>query len=249
VEFIHTRPGSALAIPSAMKAFNYKFVGVIALGLISHSASADPGRDISSTWNPRIDPELNESGQVVSTRVEDATPRALRTLNIQASPVAEIAGRYNLSIELGVFEHVSIGAKGTYFKNSNASILFNQTGSESGLRSTFYPTGRRFESGLILRAGAYYGSWQSTLPLADGLGIAIGSDFRQYDYVSGPIAEGLIGYQWVFSGGVNLDLSGGVNGYSESTRSVSLTNGAVSETKAAHLTAMPVMEFNIGVAF
>lgn len=204
---------------------------------------------------PDTSPPTQVQFESQSAPESDSTPRRF---NLQTSPVALIARRYNASVEVGVSRSLTLGLKGTTFPQSALSGLLNtSTGYEAGLRSTWYATSDRLEDGLIFRGSAYYKNTKTYHGLDDFLGNVIVQTFtlgtahlyETRDVVIGPEFEFMGGYQMVLKNGINFDWNIGLATYQEYTEIIDVTTGNREEISAKKWKVAPVIEFNIGYAF
>jgi hypothetical protein len=209
-------------------------LAVLALvGLASVSALAAPSTA-----------KATAPGQSVGTTAE-VSHKEMRSTNIRVSPLGIASGAVGLHVDLGVSDSITVGPTASHY---TASVGINDfetklSAWEFGVRANFYLGGDRFQSGWVFGPSVSY--MPATLTQTDA-----GTETASAS-LSGVTAGALIGYQWVFDGGFNMNLGGGIAYYGIAGDA---TGQAADGTDVALATPafsgiLPNLELTVGYAF
>ncbi len=186
-----------------------------------------------------------EKGKNVGTTAEVSPSAELKSTNIRVSPLGIASGAFGVHVDFGVSDRITVGPTVSHY---TGSVGINDSKTELsawefGARSNFYLSGDRFNDSWVL------GTSLSYMPAT--LRETIGGTEIAKASLSGVTAGALIGYQWVWNGGFNMNVGGGIAYYgigdSASTTNVDGTTVAMS-TPAFH-GVLPNLELTVGYAF
>jgi len=155
-----------------------------------------------------------------------------RGMNVRVNPLGLLVGTLSGDFDIKVSDRITIGPSLSYF---SASMLFTKlTGFGIGARANIYLTGDAMTSSWILGPGIGFSAFSVDT------GFEKGSS-------SGLYLGTVVGYQWVFGNGLNINLGAGANYYTQGSTVVA-DNGTQIDVPFFHGIA-PSGEVTIGYAF
>lgn len=164
-----------------------------------------------------------------------ATELPARTMNVRINPLGILVGSLSGDFDFRINEKFTLGPSISYMKASN--ILTDLSGFGIGLRGNWYLTGDALTDSWYVGPMAGYASLSVSSPF-----LGTESTSRGAFYVGT-----LVGYQWVWKSGINLNLGLGANFYSGGD-SVVASNGVSLDVPYFH-GIVPNGELTLGYAF
>ncbi len=196
----------------------------------------------SAQTQANVDPTVDENGKSLSSQAYYPTASLRsRFINFQTSPLGDLVGRYNLAVDFKVASFLTLGPKLTAIEHHMIPSFFTESGYEVGLRATISLSGTALDGGAFLRPALFYGSRRTPLSVNRDL------DFRVKYEVNGPIVQLLLGYQWVWQSGFNLDIGAGMETYQERYLRPNASITSKDYIDPTYV-ASPILEINLGIA-
>jgi hypothetical protein len=170
---------------------------------------------------------------VLLASVLSATSHAAtdRTMNVRVDPLKIISGDIGADADFKVGDRFTIGPS---VSSLSATVIFTElTGFNVGARGNWYMSGDALESSWYLGPNIGYSSMTVTEGGSEGStgGLSMGT---------------LVGYQWVWNNGMNLNLGGGAN-YNTAPDEVQAGNRTL--TVPFYSGFKPQAEVSLGYAF